>query len=490
MRWLVFGLILAAAVSVSGQVSGTTKAAALFRLDTSPVVVNASQKSSVASKREAEIVFSQESLSSIQSAGRLSLSLFDGRAFDADRTGTEMRSLDEATWRGKIRAGKFDGDVVLTFHKGHVAGLIYSPDAVYEIVPRGQKHYLVELDQSAFPECAGGVKGEAANPIKETPSATTDSGDRIDVLVLYTAAVRNSLGGDAQAQTVAQQAIDATNTAYINSRIRQRVQLVGAQLTSLTETGDFGSELSNLRSSAEAATARNNLKADLVDMLTNSTAACGIGYLMGGAGGNQNNGYTVTARTCAVGNLSFAHELGHNMGSQHNPENGSNPTFPYGFGHYVNGSYRTVMSYVDPCTSGCTRVAYFSNPNIVFNGVPTGITNARDNARSIDNTADWIANYRYSGSNLMLGTLNSGEVVRRVAALPISWTSDNLDGEVSIELSRDEGRTWETLVPVTANDGAETLRIAGRPTQHARIRVSSTVNRLVSDSSVRNFIIR
>ena len=49
------------------------------------------------------------------------------------------------------------------------------------------------------------------------------------------------------------------------------------------------------------------------------------------------------------------------------------PTYPYGFGHYVNGSYRTVMSYVDPCTGGCTRRPYFSNPEVIFNGAPTGI---------------------------------------------------------------------------------------------------------------------
>jgi hypothetical protein len=102
------------------------------------------------------------------------------------------------------------------------------------------------------------------------------------------------------------------------------------------------------------------------------------------------------------------------MGSHHNPENGGTPTYPYGFGHYVNGVYRTVMSYVDPCTSGCTRVAYFSNPSVVFSGLPTGIDNARDNARSINNTADTISNYRYSGSSIMLSNFNGAEIVPRL----------------------------------------------------------------------------
>ncbi len=474
---------MASAASVFGQSKGTR----VFHLSSQPAAVSIEARSSIASKREAEITFDQATAARVTAFSSIEIELFDGKTFTAERSSTEVRSLDDSTWRGKIDPnGKMPGDVVLTFRNGHVAGLIYAPGAVYEIVPRGDKHFLVELDQASFPECAGDVKGEPASRIT-SPSAGVDSGDRVDVLVLYTAAVRDSLGGEAQAQTVAQQAIDSTNTAYINSRIRQRVRLVGAELTALNETGDFGTELSNLRGNAATATLRNNLNADLVDMLTNSTANCGIGYLMGGQGGNQNNGFTVTARTCAVGNLSFAHELGHNMGSQHNPENGSGPTFPYGFGHYVNGSYRTVMSYVDPCTNGCTRFPYFSNPNVVFNGVPTGIPNARENARSIDNTADWIATYRYSGASVTLGSLNAGEIIRRVATNTINWTSENFTGNVRIELSRNGTVNWETIIADTPNDGSQTISITGRPTNQARIRIVSLSNPAISDSSVINF---
>jgi len=102
------------------------------------------------------------------------------------------------------------------------------------------------------------------------------------------------------------------------------------------------------------------------------------------------------------------------MGSAHNPENGSGASFPYGYGHYVNGSFRTVMSYVDQCTQGCTRQPYFSNPSVFFNGFATGIDNQRDNARSIENTADVIANYRYSGSSLTLTNFGAGETLPRL----------------------------------------------------------------------------
>lgn len=463
----------------------------LFALKDSPQARSVDQRSSIASVREAEIVIGR---SVLHQNREIRLQLFDNKVFTASRLATEgleIRGSERLTWRGKLIDKKFTGDVLITQNGSVFSGLIYSPDAVYEIVAIGNTHFLVELDQSLFPECAGGVKGEEVQGKSQIGSGpATDSGDRIDVLVVYTAAVRDAVGGDAQAQALAQQSIDATNTAYINSRIRQRARLVGAQLTALVETGSFSTELSNLRADAATAAARDAVRADLVAMLTTSTAACGIGYLMGSLPGNPLNGHTVTARTCAVGNLSFAHELGHNMGSHHNPENGGTATFPYSYGHYVNASYRTVMSYVDPCTAGCTRVAYFSNPEVIFNGVPTGIDNARDNARSINNTADSIANYRYSGSNIMMTNFNGGSSAPRGITRNLTWTSDNVTGDVKIDFSRDEGVTWTTLLGSTPNDGSENIVMPQRVTRRGRIRVSSLTTPHVSDSSVTNFAIR
>lgn len=487
----VLFVIAFAAPDFSFEASGQTRVQ-LFSLAEAPKARPEAEKSSIASVRESEITFNFESLNAANSA-RLSFPLFDGKIYEAEKTAIEIRAADDYTWRGKLALNNANGDVSLTFRKGFAAGLIYAAEAVYEIVPKGEKHVLVELNQSLFPECAGDVKGDddRENSASETSLAGVDSGDRIDVLVLYTTPVKNSLGGDAQAQAFAQQAIDATNTAYINSKIRQRVRLVRAQETTLAETGSLGTELSNLRANADVGTLRNTHNADMVALLSNSSDACGIGYLMGtAAGGNPNNAFTVTSRTCAVGNLSFAHELGHNMGSAHNPENGSGGTYSYSFGHWVNGSFRTVMSYSNPCTSGCTRRPYFSNPAISFNGFPTGIENLRDNARSINGTADAIAGYRYSGSSLTLTNYNSGEIIARNLNRTINWSSDNLAGNVKIEISRDGGSNWETLIPATANDGAEIVRVSGRPTHQARIRISSLSNPTVSDSSLNNIAIK
>lgn len=478
---LVVGLLFILAGNL--QFAAAQNRVKLFELKETPSVK--AKKNSLASVRESEIDIN---FANINQNSTLEIPLFNGKSYEAKHFLTETRATNDRTWRGKITQGKFEGDVILTYKNGFVSGLIYAPDAVYEIVAQGGKQILVELDQANFPECGGDIKGETSKPTEQDVLATIDSGDRIDVLVLYTTPVKTTLGGDAQAQVFAQQAIDSTNTAYINSKIRQRIRLIAALETTVAETGSLSTELSTIRNDAAIATLRNQYNADLVAMISNSSDNCGIGYLMGSA--NPLNGFTVTSRTCAVGNLSFAHELGHNMGSQHNPENGSGASFPFGYGHYVNGVYRTVMSYVDQCANGCVRRPYFSNPEVIFNGFPTGIDNARDNARSINNTADTIANYRYSGTNLMLNNYNGGEILPRNIARDLLWSSDNLTGNVRIEISRDESTTWQTVIANTSNDGTEKIAVQGRPTRRARVRIVSVNAPTVTDSSVRNVIIR
>jgi peptidyl-Asp metalloendopeptidase len=496
MKRIIFATVCAVLFFADAAAVGAQSRPKLFALKTPAATVAATEKTSIASVRESEIEFNFASLRAGED-NVLEFPLFDGKVYRAKRFDTEFRAMDDYTWRGYIENGKFLGDVSLTFRKGFVSGLIYAPDnAVYEIVPRGERQILVELDQRLFPECGGEIESnEIENQSKienAAPTASIDSGDRIDVLVVYTTATKNLLGGDAQAQTLAQQAIDATNTAYINSKIRQRVRMVHAQEYVYTETTSAGTDLSNLRNNVDIQNLRNTHKADLVAMLGEIQGACGIGYLMGSnqTSGSPTSGYTATARSCAVGNLSFAHELGHNMGSQHNPENGSGATYSYGYGHYVNGVFRTVMSYVDPCPNGCTRRPYFSNPAVSFNGLPTGIDNARDNSRSINLTADVIANYRYSGANLMLNNFNGGDVLPRNITRNLSWSSENVAGNVRVEISRDGGTTWQTIIANTANDGAENITVFGRPTRNARLRIVSLDNPTISDSSVRNISIR
>lgn len=306
-------------------------------------------------------------------------------------------------WVGRL-AGSADHQASLTWHAGRLRGLVSAPEGLYELTnDAAGRQWLVQLDDARFPACGGALPAPADGTDRQGAAAGAalsagDTPDNIEVLVVYTAEVRVAVGGPAAAVALAQAAIDSSNAAFANSGMTARFRLLAARETTLSEAGTASQVLASLRADATVAAWRNELGADLVGMLVENLAgACGIGYLMGSNSvAFAPNAYQVTARSCAVGNLTFAHEHGHNMGLTHNPENGSGAAYPYAYGHWVDGNFRTVMSYSNPCTAGCPRRPYFSNPAVSFNGAPTGIADQRDNARAGNLTAPNVALFRVS----------------------------------------------------------------------------------------------
>ena len=71
----------------------------------------------------------------------------------------------------------------------------------------------------------------------------------------------------------------------------------------------------------------------------------------------------------------------------------------------------------------------------------------------------------------------------------IIWSSAGLSGNVTIELSRDAGAIWETIVDSTPIAGNQTWKVIGPATIHARIRVSSISNNNAFGASANDFTI-
>lgn len=326
----------------------------------------------------------------------------DGTRHRVQLSNFEQRDAGDLVWRGWLDGGE-DRRATLTLKNGYVAGRIETPGAVFEIQPaRDGKQLLLELDLDAFPACAGGVEPSAER--SETVPAASQRGPgttNMDVMAVYTPQARDAAGGVAQIEAQIQAAVDASNTAFIDSNMIGRFTLVHTALANHNDSGNSSTDLNWVASDPTVASLRNTYGADMVGLITsNGGGGCGRGFVMRNPGpGFESSAFQVTDRDCAVGNLTYAHEHGHNMGFEHDPANGtstSNASYPYAFAHFVNGSYRTVMSYSNQCTSGCTRVAHFSNPDITHNGVATGIANQRDNARAGDNTAPIVAAFRGS----------------------------------------------------------------------------------------------
>jgi hypothetical protein len=230
-------------------------------------------------------------------------------------------------------------------------------------------------------------------------------------------------------------------------------------------------------SNSTVASWRNIYGADMVSLITsNGGGYCGIGWLQQNPGaGFANYAFQVTALGC-LSNQTLAHEHGHNMGMEHDPASAgtspANASYPWSFGHNVNGVFRTIMSY-NVCSVSCPRVLRFSNPDVQYNGYPTGIANQRDNAQTGDLTAAIVAAFRSGASapnNLPVFT--SDPIVKPNGNVGQAY-SGSLSGSASdpdsdpLTFSKISGPSWLSVsaggvlggTPAVANAGTNTFTV-------------------------------
>lgn len=336
---------------------------------------------------------------------RIGLNLFP----DATFTGT-IRDVTQHSSRGHTWSIRLDGIdhalAMLAVHDGAMVGTVVIPPAsIYRIgyAPDGTP-VVEEIDPSALPAEIDPVDSPAGDAATQVPDVAADAGSQIDVMVLYTRAARAAAGGTSAMRAEVTLAMATTNQAFANVGLAQRVRLVFAGEIAITESGDFGADLDALRSHPLAAWLRDANRADIVSLITSNGPAppfCGIGYVMSTNSTTfASAAFSVVDRICASSNLSFAHELGHNMAAHHDPfVAGSAPIlFPYSHGYVdVVARVRTIMAYNDQCRDAgfsCFRIPYFSTPNLTVNGRVIGTASTSDNTRTLNQTARTVANLR------------------------------------------------------------------------------------------------
>ena len=190
--------------------------------------------------------------------------------------------------------------------------------------------------------------------------------------------------------------------------------------------------------------------------------------------------------TVPVGKLTtFAHELGHVMGVDHEREEGSiNLPFPYSHGYVLRGvrdeergfDYKTIM------TAAGGTLPRFSNPRQRFRGAPLGVPGEEptlsvdgpaDAARSMNETRRVVANYRRSSTRCGYRLSAPSEVppaggshtLRVEADDGCRWTARGADGFTTVTSGASGTGDGTVAYRVPANEGwlrEVALAVAGR----------------------------
>ena len=368
----------------------------------------------------------------------LVLNLFDDVVLTGIVEHVEPTSSGHSLW------GRLDGVGLGTFtlvvNGRMVIGTVRMPDAVYTIRTAGDGTYVIrQIDESSLPPLGEPLE-PPLSPLSprdapaEADDVPSDDGSEIDVMVVYTPLAKHLVGGRAAIEALIDLFVAETNQAYAISGVIHRINLMLREEVDYTEDGDSIIDLGRLSNGSDGYMddvheRRDMYGADLVHIralarlhVVGKSDYGGRAYFNRGdsAASDEPFGFGLTVSRC--GGLCFAHELGHNMGLNHDryqlgvPRTGSH----YG---YVNqrvfepnapesALWHTIMAYPSQCWEVaeyyCERIGYFSNPENNYNGDPmgvpadhpsTGVDGPADAVRTLNDRREITANFRQSSAS-------------------------------------------------------------------------------------------
>jgi hypothetical protein len=358
---------------------------------------NIESKKQVKSVRLIEIIELQSQFTSES----ISVNLPNGTTFNFLNTSTKEMKEKYHYWRGYDSENKASFSMVIS--ENELTGMIRANGYMFDInsLRDTQYHILKEMNTSELENESAPIKVEGTVEEKDTNKQKSIT-PTINVLVAYTTDAKNNHSGNIESSIIL--AEGNMDNAFSNSDINADVDVVHTMEVNYSESSDSFLNLCRLTTSTiftpSECNSYSNLNgyidlihekrydydAQVVVLITGSGGA-GIAWLRS----NSDYAFSIAREDRFVSTYTMAHEIGHNIGAQHNKSQDNNPFYSYGHGYNYNPSnWSTIMAYPP---SGSSRINHFSNPDETFAGVATGTATDEDNARVWDNRSGIVANF-------------------------------------------------------------------------------------------------
>ncbi|GHV72505.1 hypothetical protein FACS1894201_02050 [Bacteroidia bacterium] len=330
----------------------------------------------------------------------LSIQLFSDLAVTANKTKVRTTAKGGIYWTGDV-VGSEHGSLTLFLLNGYMVGTLRIGDHVVDISPDANGDVnVVELnlindaehEEACFRTGAETVDvatddtESTSVPAKYSSILDTNGNYVIDVMILYPTEIANVMGGTLEARTAAiEYRIADANEIFENSEIGITFNLLHHEINNVIDKNV--TSVADVRGATGIRDLRDMYGADIVSHW-NYLGSAGVGYLWSSASNVASTGFNTAKYSDVTSRYTFVHECGHNLGANHDRyefREAANiarlSTSPYyHFGKVWTG-YRSIMAYANCTTVGgtsnsesrCGRIKHFTNPDVMYNGVPTGV---------------------------------------------------------------------------------------------------------------------
>ena len=422
----------------------------------------------------------------------VSVPLPGGGVAVARRTWWDWLSADEYHWFGELddsaraEGAAIPGSVSFHYYQGRLTGTLRTGGAEYRLVPEDGLHRLVRseaphgtcgLDHldvagAGLKSIAEGIRSLPAAAGSDTDCVTPASNITIDVMVLHPLTVAAQ-----DAQDYASGQVAEANAAFGQSQVKITYSLrhVGP-ITGLQPPGPITSgnapatrpaldwlnaQFATPAIDTEVELLRKAYGADMIVIvvpLHEDSDNCGVANLVESRSGAETlnpgttpfgtRAFSAVELNCGNADFTFAHELGHNYGMRHEDDRSSFNILPWSYGYEIPLSPTVKMATVMACVpdmDSCQRVRHFSNPDVPYQGVATGLHSSDPSNLPAHNAC--VANLRRiqyrnfavrpatPAPVLMITSPPDGETVQPGVAFTLAATAtDSPDGNLASQV--------------------------------------------------------